>query len=267
MSYIEAQFDDVLLEETRIKRNPKFQDNRIDLLLYFIPPTGQALKQLDIELMKKLGACVNVMPVIAKADSLLPQELANFKKRVKLDIEKHHIPVFSFPYDPEEDDDETIIENNELRAMIPFSVIGVEDTYPVNGRQVRGRQYPWGVCETDNAKHCDFARMRYVIMSSHLQDLKDLTHDLMYETYRTNKLQKEEARLTPSHSREASNNELREQVAQQVIIKDEILKKEEEKLREMEIKVQREIDAKRRELLIREQSLKEMEHRAASNDP
>lgn len=40
LQYLEAQFDEVLLEETRIKRNPKFQDNRVHALLYFISPTG-----------------------------------------------------------------------------------------------------------------------------------------------------------------------------------------------------------------------------------
>ncbi len=40
LAYLEQQFDDVLMEETRIKRNPKFQDNRVECLLHFISPTG-----------------------------------------------------------------------------------------------------------------------------------------------------------------------------------------------------------------------------------
>lgn len=40
--FLEQQYDEVLLEETRIKRNPKFQDNRVDAILYFIQPTGHA---------------------------------------------------------------------------------------------------------------------------------------------------------------------------------------------------------------------------------
>ena len=48
--------------------------------------------------------------------------------------------------------------------MMPFAVIGAEDQlHVVQGRKVRGRAYPWGVCETDNTKHCDFARLRYVL--------------------------------------------------------------------------------------------------------
>ena len=40
-SYLERQYDDILAEESRIKRNPRFRDNRIHVLLYFVQPTGQ----------------------------------------------------------------------------------------------------------------------------------------------------------------------------------------------------------------------------------
>jgi cell division control protein 11 len=42
IGYIERHYDDVLAEESRIKRNPRFYDNRVHALLYFIPPTGHA---------------------------------------------------------------------------------------------------------------------------------------------------------------------------------------------------------------------------------
>lgn len=40
VGYLERQYDDILAEESRIKRNPRFRDNRVHALLYFIPPTG-----------------------------------------------------------------------------------------------------------------------------------------------------------------------------------------------------------------------------------
>lgn len=40
------------------------------------------LKQVDIEFMKQLHEKVNVIPVIAKADTLTPEECARFKKTV-----------------------------------------------------------------------------------------------------------------------------------------------------------------------------------------
>lgn len=49
--------------------------------------------------------------------------------------------------------------------------------------------------------------------------------------------------------------------SQSVLLKEEQLRREEEKLREIEIKVQREINEKRQELLARESQLKEIEAR------
>jgi cell division control protein 11 len=87
---------------------------------------------MDIELMRRLSPRVNVIPVIGKADSLTPSELKGFKKRVSCfpdflvlcliqgqimeDIENYDIPVYNFPYDVEEDDEETIQDNSELRV-------------------------------------------------------------------------------------------------------------------------------------------------------
>lgn len=42
VGYLERQYDDILAEESRIRRNPRFRDNRVHALLYFIPPTGHA---------------------------------------------------------------------------------------------------------------------------------------------------------------------------------------------------------------------------------
>jgi hypothetical protein len=104
----------------------EFTDNRVHAVLYFINPTGHSLREIDIEFMRRLGPRANVIPVIAKADSMIPSELAAFKQRVMEDIEYYKIPIYNFPYDDEEDDEETIEENNELRVraavvMLPIN--------------------------------------------------------------------------------------------------------------------------------------------------
>lgn len=43
-----------------------------------------SLKPLDIEFMKRLHDKVNVIPLIAKADTLTPEECQLFKKQVRL---------------------------------------------------------------------------------------------------------------------------------------------------------------------------------------
>jgi len=149
-----------------------------------------SLRELDIELMKRLAPRVNVIPVIGRADSLTPAELAESKKLVMEDIEHYRIPVYNFPYDIEEDDEDTVEENAELRGLMPFAIVGSEETVEIGGRTVRARQYPWGVVEVDNPRHSDFLAIRSALLHSHLADLKEITHDFLYENYRTEKLSK-----------------------------------------------------------------------------
>ena len=57
-------------------------DNRIHACVYFIQPTGHSLKPLDIEVMRRLHTKVNLIPVIAKSDTMTDEEVASFKLRV-----------------------------------------------------------------------------------------------------------------------------------------------------------------------------------------
>ena len=148
--------------------------------------------------MKRLSPRVNVIPVIGKADSLTPAEIAESKRLVMEDIEHYRIPVYNFPYDMEEDDEDTVEENGELRSLMPFAIVGSEETVDVSGRKVRARQYPWGLVEVENPKHSDFLAIRSALLHSHLADLKEITHDFLYENYRTEKLSKGVGDGTPS---------------------------------------------------------------------
>ncbi|KAJ3902230.1 septin [Lentinula edodes] len=262
VNYLERQYDDILAEQSRIKRNPRFRDNRVHCLLYFIPPTGHYLREIDVELMQKLSHRVNVIPVIGRSDSLTLSELKAFKKRVMEDISHFDIPVYNFPYDVEEDDEDTIQENQELRSLLPFAIMGSEEEVEIDGEYVRARVYPWGVAIVDDPEHSDFSRLRGAILGTHLQDLKSLTEDVLYETYRTEKL----SRTTGSYmeARESTMLPAEDLANQSVRLKEEQLRKEEEKLREIELRVQREIHEKRQQLLAKEESLRNLESRLAA---
>ena len=80
------------------------------------------------------------------------------------DIEHYDIPVYNFPYDVEEDDEETIQDNSELRALLPFAIVGSEQEIEIEGQPVRARIYPWGVVEVDNPRHSDFSRLRSALL-------------------------------------------------------------------------------------------------------
>lgn len=225
-------------------------------LLYFITPTGHSLREMDIELMRRLSPRVNVIPVIGKADSMTINEKREFKKRIMEDIEHYGIPVYNFPYDVEEDDEETIADNSELRTLMPFAIVGSEEEIVVNGEPIRARRYPWGIVEIDNPKHSDFSRLRSALLNTHLTDLKEITHDFLYENYRTEKLSR------TVHSDYADSSVTGDDLANQSVrLKEEQLKREEDKLKEIELRVQKEIQEKRQELLAKEESLRNLETR------
>jgi len=78
---IEQRFDAYLEAENKVNRM-NIVDNRVHACVYFIQPTGHSLKPLDIEVMRRLHTKVNLIPVIAKADTLTDEEVASFKQRV-----------------------------------------------------------------------------------------------------------------------------------------------------------------------------------------
>nr|CAD7567877.1 unnamed protein product [Timema californicum] len=190
------------------------------------------LRQIDVEFMRRLHRKVNIVPVLAKADTLTSQEVKRLKERVMVDIEENKIqppsfrprssltdcdPVireemkppfawkeseksFSSPSplsrpDPslvfqsiarmtfwqpamwcDSDEDEDFKQQDrELKACVPFAVVGSNTVLEVAGKRIRGRQYPWGVVEVENPQHSDFIKLRTMLISTHMQDLKDVT--------------------------------------------------------------------------------------------
>lgn len=48
--------------------------------------------------------------------------------------------------------------------------------------------YPWGIAEVENPDHCDFIFLRNLLIRTHMQDLKDVTNNGLYENFRCHKL-------------------------------------------------------------------------------
>jgi cell division control protein 12 len=61
-------------------------DTRVHACCYFIQPTGHTLTPLDIKVMKELGKRVNLIPIIAKGDTISKADLAAFKERVSFGL-------------------------------------------------------------------------------------------------------------------------------------------------------------------------------------
>ncbi|CAG8446337.1 5862_t:CDS:2 [Diversispora eburnea] len=151
VEFIDDQHESYMRQEQQPHRKEKL-DMRVHACLYFIRPTGHTLKPLDIEIMKRLGSRVNLIPVIAKADTLTPKDLETFKRRVREVIAAQNIQVYQCPI---ESDDETSTKRNmNIMAAMPFAIIGSdEDVITSNGNKVKGRQYSWGIAEVENEDH------------------------------------------------------------------------------------------------------------------
>ncbi|CAG5938404.1 unnamed protein product [Menidia menidia] len=184
--HINEQFEKFLKEEVNITRKRRIPDTRVHCCLYFISPTGHSLRLLDVEFMKRLCHSVNIIPVIAKADTMTIEERLEFKQRVRKELEMNGIEFY--PQKEFDDDMEDKSDNDKIRETMPFAVVGSDKEYQVNGKRVLGRKTPWGIVEVENPNHCEFAQLRDFLIRSHLQDLKEVTHNIHYETYRAKRL-------------------------------------------------------------------------------
>ncbi|RZF33008.1 hypothetical protein LSTR_LSTR006262 [Laodelphax striatellus] len=186
VDYIDAQFEAYLQEELKIKRSLSvYHDTRIHVCLYFICPTGHGLKSLDLVCMKKLDTKVNIIPIIAKADTISKTELQKFKSKIMQELTANGVEIYQFPVD-----DESVLEiNKSMNAHAPFAVVGSTDFIRVGNKMQRTRQYPWGNVQVENEAHCDFVKLREMLIRTNMEDMREKTHCRHYELYRKKRLE------------------------------------------------------------------------------
>ncbi|XP_055049341.1 septin 9a isoform X2 [Misgurnus anguillicaudatus] len=186
MKFINDQYEQYLQEEINIDRKKRIPDSRVHCCIYFIPPTGHCLRPLDVEFMRRLSKVVNIVPVIAKADTLTLEERDFFKKKIREELRANGIDVY--PQKEFDEDAEDRMINEKIREMIPFAVVGSDQEYQVNGRRLLGRKTKWGTIEVENIAHCEFAYLRDLLIRTHMQNIKDITSSIHYEMYRVRRL-------------------------------------------------------------------------------
>uniref|UniRef100_K7G8N7 Septin 12 n=1 Tax=Pelodiscus sinensis TaxID=13735 RepID=K7G8N7_PELSI len=180
IKYISEQYEKYLREEILISRQRKIPDTRVHGCVYFVPPTGHWLRPLDLEFMQRLSKIVNVVPVIAKADTLTLEERAEFKQRIQKDLKAHGIraappaPVFTSP----------------ARAHSASAPFHDSPCFQAGAGAGRGgcseglfspaSATPVSCFAVENPAHCEFPLLRDLLIRSHLQDLKDITHNVHY---------------------------------------------------------------------------------------
>ncbi|CDS07932.1 hypothetical protein LRAMOSA01881 [Lichtheimia ramosa] len=257
VEFLDDQHESYMRQEQQPSRKGII-DRRVHACLYFIRPTGHSLKPLDIEVMKRLGSRVNLIPVVAKADTLTPKDLMAFKQRIRDVIQAQNIRVYQCPI---ESDDESITQSNkDIMAAMPFSVIGsTTKVQTSDGRYVAGRAYSWGVAEVENEQHCDFKKLRNLLIRSHMLDLITTTEESHYELYRQQQMATRnygEPKVSPryqNHRFREKEDALRKQFTEQV-------KHEENRFRQWEKQLIAERDRLNKDLEAQHAALKALEH-------
>jgi len=204
IDYVENKYEEYLNAESKVNRKT-ITDNRVHACLYFIAPSGHGLKPLDVEFMRRLHERLNIIPVIAKADTLTPEECQHFKRQILNEIQQHKIKAYEFP---EEEG-----ESSKLRQRAPFAVVGSNALLETDGKKIRGRRYPWGVVDVENLSHCDFLPLRNLLLRTHMQDLKEVTASVHYENYRGRRLAGEKGKASNKNPLALMEEEKREHSA------------------------------------------------------
>lgn len=97
------------------------------------------------------------------------------------DIKANDIKIYDFATLTADESE----ESRNLMQLLPFAVMGA--SFPHEGSK-RGRKYPWGFVNVDDAKQSDLKNLEYVLLGAALDDLRDYTHETLYERYRAEKL-------------------------------------------------------------------------------
>uniref|UniRef100_A0ACB8EJ64 Septin-8 n=1 Tax=Sphaerodactylus townsendi TaxID=933632 RepID=A0ACB8EJ64_9SAUR len=279
VDYIDTQFENYLQEELKIRRSLfNYHDTRIHVCLYFITPTGHSLKSLDLVTMKKLdskiiymsqpvllidiklnwdiqsvgnkispplfviafGYRVNIIPIIAKSDTISKSELHKFKIKIMSELVSNGVQIYQFPTD-----DEAVAEiNSVMNAHLPFAVVGSTEEVKVGNKMVRARQYPWGVVQVENESHCDFVKLREMLIRVNMEDLREQTHTRHYELYRRCKLEEMGFKDTDPDNQPFSLQETYETKRKEFLCE---LQRKEEEMRQMFVNKVKETESELKE--------------------
>uniref|UniRef100_A0A3P8UV64 Septin 9b n=1 Tax=Cynoglossus semilaevis TaxID=244447 RepID=A0A3P8UV64_CYNSE len=170
MKFINDQYEAYLQEEIHIDRKKRIPDSRVHCCIYFIPPTGHC--------------CSDIMSPAAVFYCL----------QIREELRANGIDVY--PQKEFDEDAEDRMINDKIREMIPFAVVGSDQEYQVNGKRILGRKTKWGTIEVENIAHCEFAYLRDLLIRTHMQNIKDITGSIHYETYRVRRLNESNGHFT-----------------------------------------------------------------------
>lgn len=173
-------------EQAREARKSKEPSRLFHAALVFLSATNHGINHSELELIKELQKRISVIPIVSKADTLMPYEYEALKVQIR-DVLKRE-GVIDFPPVVDANDEEWVLrEAQEIRARFPlFTTAGythIRDDEA--GKQVRLREYPWGSVNLERDDWNDLFYAQKLIVRSFFEFLRVHTEQALYEQFRS----------------------------------------------------------------------------------
>jgi septin family protein len=169
--YIDAQFAAALRAERMVNRpmpHEGAQMRPVDIVLYVFAP--HRCKEIDMHFLRLLSKRVEIVPILAKADTMTTRELAKFKQEVSDAIADAGVTVLHPPL--------AIICGEAAAAG------RAERQYPEDVIDKHGRRYPWGIALAEHeSPHSQLPTLRKLLLTDGLLQLQQAS-GRRYEEYR-----------------------------------------------------------------------------------
>ena len=178
------------------------RDGLVHVCLYFI--AAHRLKGVDLEFLKRLQPFVNVVPVIAKADTMTLAERDAFRRLVLHELKATGVKIFQFSdaaapvAAPKPAGAKASLEERlePVPAEAPLPVTPQKSsaaTRPVSTTQPPPfavcasedgtRVYPWGTLYVEDPAHSDLSLLRSMLFASSMLTAKRKTLELFESSY------------------------------------------------------------------------------------
>ena len=149
----------------------RIEDNRVDVCLYLLPPTGHGVKKIDMESLKRIQAWninflastkLNLFAGICDCNTLCCKGWQFYKRGVNGTETESIIQVFISVFfniiycsKIKQQLKQNKVANHSLSphlgSMMPLSLIGSNTSMETKyGQRLRVRKYPWGTVNTED---------------------------------------------------------------------------------------------------------------------
>lgn len=167
--YILDQYKAYYDDDHRMLRS-SIKDTRIHVCLYFLDPNSTNIKNLDIQIMRRISKFCNFIPIISKSDTLNPSQIQDIFINYQGKLKEAEIINNSF---------------SGLQSLLnpPYFMICGDK----NEANEYVRDYAWGSINVSRIPFNDFSKIRELILKSNFVDLLKLTEQF-YISYKARML-------------------------------------------------------------------------------